>query len=115
MASQTKTLKDVQDFIDKTARYYGWAVISDDGFRTTVAEGLLASYWRYGFFQCPCRDSYGDIAHDRDIMCPCTYCWPDIEEYGQCFCGLFVSKGFEKEGHSPTSIPERRPDEYFPY
>lgn len=112
---QDKTLEDVIDFIRRAARQYGWAVVRDEDFLRDLAEGLLTNYRRFGFFQCPCRDSYGDREHDRDIMCPCEYCADDVKEYGQCYCGLFLSHEFAATGEFPRPIPERRPDEKFPY
>ncbi len=115
MNPQEKTLDDIIDFIHRAAHQYNWAVIQDRQFLNDLAEGLLTNYRRFGFFQCPCRDSYGDREYDRDIMCPCTYSFEDIEEYGQCYCGLFLSEKFAASGEFPVPIPERRPEEKFPY
>lgn len=112
---QEKTLEDVIEFINRAAKQYGWAVVDDADFLHDLAEGLLTNYQRFGFFQCPCRDSYGEREKDRDIMCPCVYCAEDIREYGQCYCGLFLSHEFAATGEFPRPIPERRPDEKFPY
>ncbi|MFO7730385.1 MAG: ferredoxin-thioredoxin reductase catalytic domain-containing protein [Spirochaetia bacterium] len=114
-AKNDKTLEDVKDFIRRAARKYNWAVVPDENFMHDLAQGLLHNYQRFGFYQCPCRDSYGEREHDRDIMCPCTYCSDDIEEYGQCYCGLFLSHQFAASEKFPEAIPERRPDEKFPY
>lgn len=110
-----KTLEDVLTFVKNAAHYYGWKLIDDEDFLKTLAGGLLTNYRKLGFFQCPCRDSWGEKEKDRDIMCPCDYCPQDIEEYGQCYCGLFLSPDFAKKGEFPSAIPERRPDEKFPY
>lgn len=115
MSQEEKSLEDVLSFIENTAAHYGWAVVADEEFRTDLAQGLLTNYKRFGFLQCPCRDSYGDREHDRDIMCPCVYCAMDIDEYGQCFCGLFQSQEFAEQGKEPSPIPERRPERKFPY
>ena len=112
---QNKTREEVIEFIHRAAVQYGWAVVQDEDFVRDLAEGLLTNYQRFGFFQCPCRDSYGDRDHDRDIMCPCVYCADDIDEFGQCYCGLFLSHEFADKGEFPQPIPERRPDEKFPY
>ncbi|HDQ13348.1 MAG TPA: ferredoxin:thioredoxin reductase [Sediminispirochaeta sp.] len=109
-----KSLRDILDFIDRSADHYGWIVNEDRDFVTKLAQGLLINYQRYGYLQCPCRDSWGDKKHDQDIVCPCTYCSDDIQEYGQCYCGLFLSPEFYAEGRTPTAIPERRPDSKFP-
>jgi ferredoxin-thioredoxin reductase catalytic chain len=110
-----KSLEEVFDFLHRTASYYGWKLIDDKEFLNHIAQGLLTNYRNFGFFQCPCRDSWGEREKDRDIMCPCDYCPADIEEYGQCYCGLFLSPEFSAQAEFPSSIPERRPDEKFPY
>lgn len=77
----------------------------------TVAEllqGLLKNKERYGYMSCPCRLATGDIKKDRDIICPCIYREADVQEYGTCYCGLYVSSAFV-EGKVPLSyVPERR-------
>lgn len=76
-----------------------------------LLQGLSTNEERYGYPSCPCRIASGDIEKDRDIICPCDYRDPDVEEYGQCFCGLYVNEKVRK-GENPTqSIPERRPVE----
>jgi rubrerythrin len=47
---------------------------------------------------------------DRDIICPCDYRDPDVQEFGTCYCCLYVDEAsFEKGAADP--IPERRPPE----
>ena len=110
-----KTIEDIRQFVERAAKYYGWQLNPDEEFVNAIVQGLLTNYQRFGFFSCPCRDSWGDSAHDRDIACPCVYCAEDIGEYGQCFCGLFLGREFAASGQTPTAIPERRPEEKFPY
>jgi len=50
-----------------------------------LLEGLATNIERYGYPLCPCRMGTGDIAADRDIICPCDYRDADHEEYGQCY------------------------------
>lgn len=70
---------------------------------------LLINMDRYGYTSCPCRLASGIYKFDRDIICPCVYAKPDIEEYGSCYCGLYVSKEWN-EGEIPhVCVPERRP------
>jgi len=47
---------------------------------------------------------------DKDIICPCVYAKPDLEEYGQCYCGLYLTKELFASGKQTGSIPERRPE-----
>lgn len=74
-----------------------------------LLRGLLTNKDRYGYMACPCRLASGDREGDRDIICPCVYRAPDVEEYGACYCRLYVSKEWN-EGRIPhVDVPERRP------
>lgn len=80
-----------------------------------LLDGLLTNKKRYGYMSCPCRLAAGDRERDRDIICPCAYRMPDVEEYGSCYCGLYVSTDWN-EGRAPhVRVPERRPPEKMPY
>jgi len=76
-----------------------------------LLEALLSNKQRYGYMGCPCRLLSGDRAGDRDIICPCEYSVPDIEEYGSCYCNLYVSKDWNAEKIQQEYVPERRPPE----
>ncbi|MFP4178655.1 MAG: ferredoxin-thioredoxin reductase catalytic domain-containing protein [Spirochaetaceae bacterium] len=104
----------ISRFIRNTARHNGWEIVKDSDFLGYLEEGFLLNFQRYGYLQCPCREGWGEREKDRDILCPCTYSDEDIKEYGHCFCGLFLSPGYAEKGEPPMSIPERRPEEYFP-
>ncbi len=108
MSRREKTPEQALQFIHAVARHQGWAVNADDRFVADLAEGLARNYSRYGYFLCPCRDGEGDRNEDADIICPCRYAVPDQQEYGHCFCGLFLTKAFAASGREPQQIPERR-------
>lgn len=74
-----------------------------------LLKGLVENEERYGYPSCPCRIASGDIEKDRDILCPCDYRDPDVEEYGQCYCALYVDDRVYKGDQPTQSIPERRP------
>ena len=76
-----------------------------------LCEGLLTNLGRYGYMGCPCRLLDGVKEADLDLICPCDYRDPDLDEYGACFCALYVSENVLKGLQKVTSIPERRPDE----
>ncbi len=96
----------IRDFVDKTAKYKNWYVNPDTDFRLKLEDGLEQNYNRYGYYQCPCRDT---SPKDSNIVkCPCSYAETDINEWGQCFCGLYVSKDFSDSRTEVNSIPERR-------
>ena len=76
-----------------------------------LIKGLVENRERYGYPSCPCRISSGILEKDKDIICPCDYRTPDVEEYGMCYCALYVHKDVH-EGKRPLEpIPERRPFE----
>lgn len=76
-----------------------------------LLEALMVNKERYGYMACPCRLASGDRENDKDIVCPCVYRVPDVEEYGSCYCNLYVSKEWN-EGTIPHQyVPERRPPE----
>lgn len=112
--SGEKSSADVRTFVESVADHKGWLLNRDEEFLADLIEGFKTNYSRYGFFQCPCRDSFGDRAKDKDIQCPCAYAAEDIAEYGQCFCGLFLKPDFYETHGEVDGIPERRPEELFP-
>ncbi len=76
-----------------------------------LLEALLSNKNRYGYMSCPCRLAFGDREQDKDIFCPCVYRAPDVEEFGSCYCNLYVSKAWNEEQVSHAYVPERRPPE----
>jgi len=76
-----------------------------------LLESLLLNKERYGYMACPCRLACGNRDHDKDIVCPCDYRKPDLEEFGACFCGLYVSQALNDNEVESQYVPERRPPE----
>ena len=76
-----------------------------------LLEGLLENKDRYGYMVCPCRLASGDREFDKDIICPCVYREPDVEEYGSCYCNLYVSQAWNEAKIPHEYVPERRPPE----
>ncbi|MFW6331736.1 MAG: ferredoxin-thioredoxin reductase catalytic domain-containing protein [Thermodesulfobacteriota bacterium] len=76
-----------------------------------LLEGLITNKERYGYMVCPCRLAAGDRDHDKDIICPCVYRAPDVEEYGSCYCNLYVSREWNAGKIPHEYVPERRPPE----
>jgi len=99
----------VRSRAESDARSRGYYLNSDEDFLKDLLEGLRKNEERYGYPSCPCRLASGNFTLDRDIICPCDYRDPDVEEFGTCYCGLYVRKDVF-EGKMPVaSIPERRP------
>jgi len=76
-----------------------------------LLESLLKNKERYGYMACPCRLASGDRKKDEDILCPCEYREADVQEYGSCFCGLYVSKEWNEGKIEHRYVPDRRPPE----
>ncbi|MCJ7773747.1 MAG: ferredoxin:thioredoxin reductase [Desulfobacterales bacterium] len=76
-----------------------------------LLKGLIENKERYGYMVCPCRLSSGERDKDKDIICPCVYRQPDVEEFGSCYCNLYVSAEWNEEKISHLYVPERRPPE----
>jgi len=76
-----------------------------------LLESLILNKGRYGYMACPCRLACGDREKDKDIICPCEYRAPDLEEFGACFCGLYTSRALHNNEIESRYIPERRPPE----
>ncbi len=109
-----KSAADALAFMRGVAEKNGWRLNPDPEHLEGLAEGFAKNHNRYGFYQCPCRDSWGDPERDADISCPCAYCVADQAEHGHCYCGAYLTPAFRISGKPVRSIPERRPPELFP-
>ncbi len=81
----------------------------------SLLAGLLVNKERYGYMSCPCRLAIGDRELDKDIICPCDYRAPDVEEFGACYCALYVSPAWNEGSLPRATVPERRPIGRLPY
>lgn len=89
----------------------GYYFSSDRAHVDGLLEALLINKERYGYMACPCRLAAGDRDADKDIICPCVYRGPDIEEFGSCYCNLYVSRAWNDGTIEHPYVPERRPPE----
>lgn len=87
----------------------GYHLHPDIGFTKDLIKGLLVNGARYGYWNCPCRLTSGVKADDLDIICPCDYRDPDLDQYGACYCALYVSAAIAAGKEEAKPIPERRP------
>jgi ferredoxin-thioredoxin reductase catalytic subunit len=93
------------------AEKQGFELNSDKEHVMMLMEGLLSNEARYGYRSCPCRLAKNDKDADKDIICPCDYREPDVEEFGSCYCGLYVSNDWNSGKLEKVRVPERRPME----
>ena len=92
----------------KDAKQGGYNLNPDVDFVKGLVKGLIVNTQRYGYQACPCRLAEGYKALDMDIICPCDYRDADLNEYGACYCGLYVSREVAEGRQKVASIPERR-------
>jgi ferredoxin-thioredoxin reductase catalytic subunit len=97
------------DNLKKSQEPRGYFFNKDTDATFDLLNGLLANKERYGYMSCPCRLASGDYEKDRDIICPCIYRIPDVEEFGSCYCGLYVSRQWNENKIEHRYVPERRP------
>jgi len=105
------TLETVRRRAEADARARGCYLNPDLDFLGDLLEGLKRNEERYGYPSCPCRLAAGRFEFDRDIICPCDYRDPDVEEFGACYCALYVRKDVFEGKTTPQPVPERRPME----
>lgn len=105
--SAPRTADQARAYALQVARHRGWVVNSDEAMTAALVGGLAQQTTRHGKPYCPCRDIDGG-EQDRDVICPCQYASADIDEFGQCYCALFLSP--LKDARTVQSIPERRAD-----
>lgn len=97
--------KRLKDQVEKS----GYHLNPEVEFTKDLVRGLLENERRYGYWCCPCRLSASNLEEDLDIVCPCYYRDPDLNDYGACYCALYVSDEVIRGEREVESIPERRP------
>ena len=95
--------------LDAEAEEGGYHLNPDTEFTKELALGLIVNERRYGYRACPCRLATGVRADDIDIICPCDYRDPDLDDFDTCYCGLYVSRAVIDGDRNVKRIPERRP------
>ncbi|KAF1073970.1 ferredoxin-thioredoxin reductase catalytic domain-containing protein [Halodesulfovibrio sp. MK-HDV] len=109
--SDKMTAEKLYEMLKKIQEPRGFFFNKDMSMTLPLLESLLVNKEEYGYMACPCRLPNGEFDKDRDIVCPCEYRDPDLEEFGVCYCGLYVTEEYNKEDHDEVAIPERRPPE----
>ena len=95
--------------LDNEAEESGYHLNPDNEFTRDLIRNLLVNEGRYGYRACPCRLATGEKEEDLDIICPCDYRDADVDEFGACYCALYVSNEIKEGTKQPEPIPERRP------
>lgn len=101
--------EELYEMLKKSQEPKGYFFNKDKERVMELMAALLVNKDRYGYMSCPCRLSSGSKEKDKDIICPCVYRTADVEEYGSCYCNLYVSREWNEEKIPHRYIPERRP------
>ena len=107
-ATITDKVQPLYERLKKEAEHSGYFLNPDTEFVMNLMKGLLINESRYGYMSCPCRLASGDKKEDLDIVCPCDYRDQDLNEYGACYCALYVSESIAKGEKKVEPVPERR-------
>ncbi len=101
-------LSAVRQRAESDARTNGYYLNPNPEFLDNLIEGLKTNEERYTYPACPCRLSSGIFDYDRDIICPCDYRDADVEQFGACYCGLYVRRDVYEGNTEFEPVPERR-------
>jgi ferredoxin-thioredoxin reductase catalytic chain len=104
-------VETLYEMLRKTQEAKGYFFNKDRERVFELLEALIINKKRYGYMACPCRLASGNKENDKDIICPCVYRVPDVEEYGSCYCNLYASEEWNQNKISHEHVPERRPPE----
>jgi len=102
---------EVDEALDRLRRFAGkkgYFLNPTEAFTRKLVRSLLDNQKRYGYWACPCRLASGNRDEDRDIVCPCVYMKPDVDEFGACYCALYVSEDVFRGRKEAETVPERR-------
>jgi len=106
-------VEKLYEMLKKVQEPKGYYFNKDKERTLELLQALLTNKERYGYMACPCRLASDNRDWDKDIICPCVYRTPDVEEFGSCYCNLYVSPAWN-DGKIPHDyVPERRPPEKF--
>ena len=94
--------------LNREAETSGYHLNPDIEFTRELVMGLIVNQKRYGYMACPCRLAAGKKQLDLDIICPCDYRDPDLNDFDVCYCALYVSQTVLAGNKTAESIPERR-------
>src|SRR5574341_467801 len=98
-----QVIEKMREWLIQEAKSHGYKINPDQKIVDDILWGFFVNEKRYGYKACPCRLATGKYQMDCDIICPCSYCFIDVEKNGRCYCSLFVSDRFIS---GDTSLPQ---------
>ncbi|WP_018154033.1 DUF3422 family protein [Methanothermococcus thermolithotrophicus] len=101
-----KKLQEYYKIVKNFSEYQGYYLNPDKDYCLRVLDAQLKNE-KNGFKYCPCKLG--------DILCPCNERDKEIELYGHCFCGLYVSKDYVKKwkpGETLSMLSNRSIQDY---
>jgi ferredoxin-thioredoxin reductase catalytic subunit len=106
-------VEQLYEMLKKGQEPKGYFINKDKARTFELLEALLTNKKRYGYMSCPCRLASGHRDQDQDIICPCAYRQADVQDYGSCYCNLYVSRAWNQGDIPHVYVPERRPAEKY--
>ena len=103
--------QELLDYLKSFEKSHSFYLHADEEHRNSTIDALLANNEKYGHLACPCRLATGNMEDDEDIICPCVYCKEDVEDFGACYCLLFVKENFKYNFEFFPDIDDIRPSD----
>ena len=100
--------RELYERLKREGQAAGYFRNSDIELVLDLMDGLLINQERYGYWACPCRLADGIREKDLDIICPCDYRDADLDDFGTCYCALYVSEEIALGQAKAEPIPDRR-------
>lgn len=105
-----ETIEGMKEYVKMVGQKNDWILNKNPDAFKDLLDGLVYNKRKYGYQSCPCRLASGNRDLDRDLICPCDYAPEDVNEFGACYCNLYLRSDFYdtfKTGY--VNVPERRP------
>jgi len=103
-----KALNKAQTLTEKYGERSEYALNPDAERVQGLLEEMARNKVEFGAMYCPCMTKRltGVKQVDAKRICPCKWHKEDIEQFGVCYCGLYVKSGFDesKDKGVPPSV-----------
>ena len=104
-----KPSEKTREWLMREAKSHGYTINPDKQVVEEILTGLAVNEKRYGYKACPCRLATGKYQLDCDIICPCSYCFMDVEKTGGVIAHyLYRIVLFQATHFAPVHVPDLR-------